>query len=95
MLNNDIVMQFDECTPYDTKGHITTEREARTSMSLSLRWAKRCSASCRAAAAPTCTTWTAAARLKGVEIPALIQGKRRCAGWDSTYLETVLRMGEI
>ena len=41
-LNSDIVMQFDECTPYDTKGHITTEREARVSMELSLRWAKRC-----------------------------------------------------
>jgi queuine tRNA-ribosyltransferase len=25
VLNSDIVMQFDECTPYDTKGHITTE----------------------------------------------------------------------
>ena len=43
-LNSDIVMQFDECTPYDVKGHITTEREARTSMELSLRWAKRCQA---------------------------------------------------
>ena len=42
VLNSDIVMQFDECTPYDTKGHITTEPEARTSMELSLRWAKRC-----------------------------------------------------
>jgi queuine tRNA-ribosyltransferase len=42
VLNSDIVMQFDECTPYDTKGHITTEAEARTSMELSLRWAKRC-----------------------------------------------------
>jgi queuine tRNA-ribosyltransferase len=42
ILNSDIVMQFDECTPYDTKGHITTEAEARTSMELSLRWAKRC-----------------------------------------------------
>lgn len=46
-LNSDIVMQFDECTPYlslepKTKGQITTEREARTSMELSLRWAKRC-----------------------------------------------------
>ena len=41
-LNSDIVMQFDECTPYDTKGHITTEPEARASMELSLRWASRC-----------------------------------------------------
>ena len=41
-LNSDIVMQFDECTPYDTKGHITTESEARQSMELSLRWASRC-----------------------------------------------------
>ena len=41
-LNSDIVMQFDECTPYDTQGHITTEREARVSMELSLRWASRC-----------------------------------------------------
>ena len=42
VLNSDIVMQFDECTPYETKGHLTTEREARSSMELSLRWAKRC-----------------------------------------------------
>ena len=42
LLNSDIVMQFDECTPYDTKGHITTESEARSSMELSRRWAKRC-----------------------------------------------------
>ena len=42
VLNSDIVMQFDECTPYETKGHLTTEHEARTSMELSLRWAERC-----------------------------------------------------
>jgi queuine tRNA-ribosyltransferase len=42
VLNSDIVMQFDECTPYETQGHITTEREARVSMELSLRWASRC-----------------------------------------------------
>ena len=41
VLNADIVMQFDECTPYEVKGHITTEAEARTSMELSLRWARR------------------------------------------------------
>ncbi|MBL8305444.1 MAG: tRNA-guanine transglycosylase, partial [Rubrivivax sp.] len=41
VLNSDIVMQFDECTPYETAGHITTEKEARASMELSLRWARR------------------------------------------------------
>jgi queuine tRNA-ribosyltransferase len=44
LLNSDIVMQFDECTPYDTKGHVTTEAEARVSMELSRRWALRCKA---------------------------------------------------
>ena len=42
ILNADIVMQFDECTPYESKGKLTTEREARSSMELSRRWAKRC-----------------------------------------------------
>ena len=41
VLNSDIVMQFDECTPYETRGHVTTEAEARASMALSLRWARR------------------------------------------------------
>lgn len=36
-LGSDIVMQFDECTPYPA-----TEAEARTSMELSARWALRC-----------------------------------------------------
>ncbi len=40
-LNSDIVMQLDECTPYETKGHLTTEAEARKSMEMSLRWARR------------------------------------------------------
>jgi queuine tRNA-ribosyltransferase len=44
VLNSDIVMQFDECTPYETEGHVTTEAEARASMELSLRWARRCAA---------------------------------------------------
>ncbi len=35
-LNSDIVMVFDECTPYPA-----TETEARLSMEMSLRWAKR------------------------------------------------------
>jgi queuine tRNA-ribosyltransferase len=45
VLNSDIVMQFDECTPYwqgaKGSGHITTEKEARSSMELSMRWARR------------------------------------------------------
>jgi queuine tRNA-ribosyltransferase len=41
VLDSDIVMQFDECTPYETRGHVTTETEARASMELSLRWARR------------------------------------------------------
>jgi queuine tRNA-ribosyltransferase len=41
VLDSDIVMQFDECTPYETRGHVTTEAEARASMELSVRWARR------------------------------------------------------
>jgi queuine tRNA-ribosyltransferase len=41
VLNSDIVMQFDECTPYETGGTLTTEAQARASMELSLRWAVR------------------------------------------------------
>jgi queuine tRNA-ribosyltransferase len=41
VLNSDIVMQFDECTPYQTQGRLTSEAEARASMELSLRWARR------------------------------------------------------
>ena len=40
-LNSDIVMVFDECTPYEIEGRPATESEARTSMELSLRWAAR------------------------------------------------------
>jgi len=41
-LNSDIVMQFDECTPYEVKGELTTSAQARASMELSRRWAQRC-----------------------------------------------------
>ncbi len=41
-LNSDIVMQFDECTPYEVKGQLTTHAQARHSMQLSRRWALRC-----------------------------------------------------
>ena len=42
LLDSDIAMQFDECTPYESKGVLTTEAQARSSMELSLRWAGRC-----------------------------------------------------
>ena len=41
VLNSDIAMQLDECTPYQTEGRATTEHEARASMQMSLRWAAR------------------------------------------------------
>lgn len=41
VLNSDIVMQFDECTPYQNNNCLTTHYEAKQSMQLSLRWAKR------------------------------------------------------
>ncbi len=41
VLNSDIVMQFDECTPYEIDGRPATEAEAAKSMRMSLRWAKR------------------------------------------------------
>ncbi len=40
-LNSDIVMQFDECTPYEIDGRPATIEEAAQSMRMSLRWAKR------------------------------------------------------
>ncbi len=41
VLNSDIVMVFDECTPYETAGVVTSLDDAAASMRLSLRWAKR------------------------------------------------------
>ncbi len=41
VLNSDIVMQFDECTPYEIDGRPATPEEAGLSMRMSLRWAKR------------------------------------------------------
>ena len=40
-LNSDIVMQFDECTPYEIDGRPATHDEAAKSMRMSLRWGKR------------------------------------------------------
>ena len=41
VLNSDVVMQFDECTPYEIEGRPATREEAGRSMRMSLRWAKR------------------------------------------------------
>ena len=40
-LNSDVVMVFDECTPYEIDGRAATHQEAATSMQMSLRWANR------------------------------------------------------
>ncbi|MES2832546.1 MAG: tRNA guanosine(34) transglycosylase Tgt [Pseudomonadota bacterium] len=40
-LNSDIVMQFDECTPYEIDGRPATRDEAARSMQMSLRWGRR------------------------------------------------------
>ena len=40
-LNSDIVMIFDECTPYEIKGRVIQKDEAAASMQRSLRWARR------------------------------------------------------
>ena len=40
-LNSDIVMVFDECTPYEIDGRPATVEEAARSMRMSLRWARR------------------------------------------------------
>lgn len=41
VLDADVVMAFDECTPYEVDGRLTSEAEAARSMELSLRWAAR------------------------------------------------------
>jgi queuine tRNA-ribosyltransferase len=41
VLNSDIVMQFDECTPYKINDRPATLDEAAKSMRMSLRWAQR------------------------------------------------------
>jgi queuine tRNA-ribosyltransferase len=43
VLDSDIAMVFDECTPYEINGLAATEQEAAASMRLSLRWAQRSS----------------------------------------------------
>ena len=51
-LNSDIVMIFDECTPYDIEGRVIRQDEAAASMHRSLRWAKRSKEAFEAASNP-------------------------------------------
>ena len=41
VLKADVVMVFDECTPFEIEGRPASEQEAAASMRLSLRWAQR------------------------------------------------------
>ncbi len=41
VLDSDVAMVFDECTPYELAGRPATHDEAAASMQLSLRWAQR------------------------------------------------------
>ena len=41
VLDSDVAMVFDECTPYELAGRPATHDEAAASMNLSLRWAQR------------------------------------------------------
>ena len=43
VLDSDIAMVFDECTPYEINGLAATAQDAAASMRLSLRWAQRSS----------------------------------------------------
>ena len=52
VLDSDIAMQFDECTPYATDGIPTSHRDAAASMRLSLRWARRSIDECARLASP-------------------------------------------
>ena len=51
-LNSDIVMIFDECTPYDIEGRVIRQDEVAASMHRSLRWAKRSKEAFEAASNP-------------------------------------------
>ncbi len=41
VLGSDVVMQFDECTAYQTGGEVAGEAQVRRSMEMSARWARR------------------------------------------------------
>jgi queuine tRNA-ribosyltransferase len=74
-LGADVVMQFDECTPYPA-----TEKQARSSMELSARWAARCK--------------TAHEALKHAE-PSPLHGLGRSAGRSGASPESASLFGIV
>ena len=74
VLNSDIAMVFDECTPYQTDEHPTTHEEAATSMRLSLRWAARSRTAFDALSAERARTATSAARAEPNALFGIVQG---------------------
>ncbi|MFO7746597.1 MAG: tRNA guanosine(34) transglycosylase Tgt, partial [Orrella sp.] len=51
-LNSDVVMVFDECTPYKIGDQVATHEQAATSMRMSARWAQRSKAAFEEAGNP-------------------------------------------
>lgn len=87
VLNSDIVMQFDECTPYLINDRPATKDEAAQSMRLSLRWGQRSKdefdrnenkmpslASYKAVCSPICVTnlWPACHRWDSTALPSAV-----------------------
>jgi queuine tRNA-ribosyltransferase len=81
VLRSDVAMQFDKCTPY-----AATEAEARASMELSLRWAKRSRDAYYGESGPRRTfrdrsRWYAQGLARGLVGRGLLAGLARPRGW--------------
>lgn len=74
VLNSDIAMVFDECTPYQTDERPTTHGEAAESMRLSLRWAGRSRVAFDALSAERARTASSAARAEPNALFGIVQG---------------------
>jgi queuine tRNA-ribosyltransferase len=77
-LGADIIMAFDECTPYPA-----SEKEARESMELSMRWAQRC----KAALAEQCG--------KAVEEPPALFGIVQGGMYEKLRLESLEKLTQM
>lgn len=74
VLNSDIAMVFDECTPYRTGDRPTTPAEAADSMRLSLRWAARSRSAFDALATARARPAPSAARAEPNALFGIVQG---------------------